>query len=69
MKSTANKLKENYLNSFGNSALLIVSQNSAYSNQDIAKKQINFEAKPTFYSLKLKHIFDLMSNDEWDEEK
>ncbi len=63
------QLKDGYLNSLGNLALLNVSQNSAYSNQDVAKKRIDFEAKPTFDSLKLKHIFDLMGNGKWDEAK
>ncbi|MEE9339156.1 MAG: DUF262 domain-containing HNH endonuclease family protein [Methylococcaceae bacterium] len=62
-------IEEECLNSFGNLALLNVSQNSAYSNQDVAKKRIDFEAKPTFDSLKLKHIFDLMGNDKWDKGK
>ena len=60
------QLKNEDLNSFGNLALLNISQNSAYSNQAVKKKKIDFEAKPTFDSLKLKHIFDLMQGGSWD---
>lgn len=63
------ELGNDTLNSFGNLALLNVSQNSAYSNQVVAKKRIDFESKSTFDSLKLKHIFDLMGNDKWDKAK
>jgi len=63
------QLKDGFLNSFGNLALLNVSQNSAYSNQDVAKKRIDFQAKLTYDSLKLKHVFDLMSSEKWDEER
>ncbi|MFC3122811.1 DUF262 domain-containing protein [Agaribacter flavus] len=64
-----NKLEDGYLDSFGNLALLNVSQNSSYSNQGVAKKRIDFESKKTYDSLKLKHIFTLMGEDSWDEEK
>jgi uncharacterized protein with ParB-like and HNH nuclease domain len=46
-----------WLNSFGNLALLSVSQNSSYSNQDIAKKKIDFDNKTTYDSLKLAKIY------------
>jgi len=63
------QLKYGFLNSFGNLALLNVSQNSSYSNKDVATKRIAFQTKPTYDSLKLKHIFDSMDNESWDEEK
>lgn len=47
-----------YLDDFGNLALLNVEQNSSYSNQDVAKKKIDFYSKPTYDSLKLKLIYD-----------
>lgn len=46
------------LDDFGNLALLNVEQNSSYSNQDVAKKKIDFYSKPTYDSLKLKLIYD-----------
>jgi hypothetical protein len=58
------KISEKRLNDFGNLALLNVSQNSSYSNQDVKKKQIDFNNKTTYDSLKLKLIYDEQT---WDE--
>ncbi len=63
------QLKDGYLDSFGNLALLNVSQNSSYSNQNVAKKRIDFEAKNIYDSLKLKHVFSLMGDGLWSEDK
>ena len=46
-----------WLNSFGNLALLSVGQNSEYSNQDVAKKRIDFQRKETYDSLKLVNVY------------
>lgn len=46
-----------YLNSFGNLALLSVGQNSSYSNQDVNKKKIDFNNKVTYDSLKLVDVY------------
>ena len=51
-----------WLNSFGNLALLSVGQNSSYSNQDVGKKKIDFENKFVYDSLKLSRIY---SNNSW----
>ncbi len=45
------------LNAFGNLVLLSPGENSSYSNQAVAKKKADFEAKPRYDSLKLKEIF------------
>jgi len=47
-----------WLNSFGNLALLSVGQNSEYSNQDVAKKKIDFKRKDTYDSLKLAKVYE-----------
>ena len=47
-----------WLNSFGNLALLSVGQNSEYSNQDVAKKKIDFQRKNTYDSLKLAKVYE-----------
>ena len=55
------KLEIEVLNSFGNLALLNVSQNSSYSNQSIIKKKDDFynnKNKSTYDSLKLKLMYD-----------
>lgn len=54
------------LDSFGNLTLLSVGQNSSYSNQDVAKKKIDFNNKSTYDSLKLAKIY---SNDSWNSEQ
>jgi uncharacterized protein with ParB-like and HNH nuclease domain len=60
-------LPDSILNSFGNLVLLSPGENSSYSNQAVKKKKADFESKPHYDSLKLKAIFDLMKNDNWDE--
>ncbi|MBJ6610012.1 MAG: DUF262 domain-containing protein [Candidatus Thiothrix moscowensis] len=60
-------LPDSILNSFGNLVLLSPGGNSSYSNQAVKKKKADFESKPHYDSLKLKAIFDLMKNDNWDE--
>lgn len=50
-----------WLNSFGNLALLSVGQNSEYSNQDVAKKKIDFQRKNTYDSLKLAKVYEFES--------
>ncbi|EPP1149401.1 DUF262 domain-containing protein [Yersinia enterocolitica] len=60
-----NRLNETSLNSFGNLVLLNPGDNSSYSNQSVAKKKADFEAKPRFDSLKLRAIF--RSNINFDE--
>jgi len=51
------KLPSETLNAFGNLVLLSPGENSSYSNQDVDKKQIDFERKSHFDSLKLREIF------------
>lgn len=63
------KLKDKFLNAFGNLVLLSPGENSSYSNQIVGKKQEDFKAKPVYDSLKLKRIFELKNNDEWDKDK
>ncbi|MDC2889487.1 HNH endonuclease family protein [Psychrosphaera algicola] len=63
------RLEDNYLNAFGNLVLLSPGENSSYSNQTVGKKQEDFKAKPVYDSLKLKQIFELKQNDEWDKDK
>jgi uncharacterized protein with ParB-like and HNH nuclease domain len=46
-----------YLDDFGNLALLSVSQNSSYSNQDVKKKKVDFDNKSTYDSLKLVFVY------------
>ncbi len=54
------------LNAFGNLVLLSPGENSSYSNQDVDKKQIDFERKQHFDSLKLREMFIQKSNSSWD---
>lgn len=70
-KTELNNLNDNidWLNSFGNLGLLSVGQNSEYSNQDVAKKRIDFERKETFDSLKLAKIYQLTHNENWNSEE
>ncbi len=63
------RLEDTYLNAFGNLVLLSPGENSSYSNQTVGKKQEDFKAKPVYDSLKLKQIFELKQNDEWDKDK
>lgn len=58
-------LEKHHLDGFGNLVLLNPGQNSSYSNQTVKKKKADFESKPLYDSLKLKHIFELMGNDHW----
>lgn len=60
-----NHIPHEYLNAFGNLVLLSPGENSSYSNQTVRKKKADFESKPYFDSLKLKAIFELMANEEW----
>jgi hypothetical protein len=50
-------IRKTALDDFGNLALLNVSQNSSYSNQDIGKKQIDFNSKPAYDALKLVFVY------------
>jgi uncharacterized protein with ParB-like and HNH nuclease domain len=52
------ELDTNLLNSFGNLALLNVSQNSSYSNMTIIQKKEKFDYQVTYDSLKLKMIYE-----------
>jgi hypothetical protein len=63
-----NLLKEKYLHSFGNLALLSVSENSSLGNQSVAKKEFDLKEKP-WVSLKLVHMFNTKKkfNNEWRE--
>jgi hypothetical protein len=54
--------RTDWLNCFGNLALLSVGQNSSYSNQDVDKKRIDFNKKDVFDSLKLAKIY---FNEKW----
>ncbi|WP_072054500.1 DUF262 domain-containing protein [Aliivibrio fischeri] len=63
------RLEDSYLNAFGNLVLLSPGENSSYSNQIVGKKQEDFKAKPVYDSLKLKRVFELKQNDEWDKVK
>lgn len=51
------QLKRHILDSFGNLVLLSPGENSSYSNQDAAKKEIDFQRKPDFDALKLRTLF------------
>ena len=57
-----------HLNDFGNLALLNVSQNSSYSNQDVQKKKIDFDKQPTYDSLKLAIIYKNKNLENYDEQ-
>ncbi|MFC4280745.1 DUF262 domain-containing protein [Thalassotalea piscium] len=63
------KLADEILNAFGNLVLLSPGENSSYSNQDVDKKQIDFERKQHFDSLKLREMFIQKSNNSWDQEE
>ncbi|WP_029590480.1 DUF262 domain-containing protein [Franconibacter pulveris] len=64
-------LDKESLDSFGNLVLLSPGENSAYSNQAVGKKKIDFDAKPVFDSLKLKAIFETRqaAEEAWGEEQ
>lgn len=57
-------LKKDILDSFGNLGLLNVGENSSYSNQDVGKKKIDFDNKPTYDSLKLMKLYHHQNFDE-----
>jgi len=59
------KLPNETLNEFGNLVLLSPGENSSYSNQDVDKKQVDFERKSYFDSLKLREMFFQKGNDLW----
>ena len=65
----SNSLEHQYLDSFGNLALLSPGENSSYSNQTVLKKQADFRSKPIYDSLKLAHIFHSITHpDDWHKE-
>lgn len=59
------QLDKRHLDSFGNLALLNSSQNSSYGHQSVDKKKADFDNRPLYDSLKLKHIFELKGNNKW----
>ncbi len=59
------ELDKSWLNSFGNLGLISVGQNSSYSNQDVRKKQIDFNDKKTYDSLKLAKIYTSKILNDW----
>jgi uncharacterized protein with ParB-like and HNH nuclease domain len=59
------KLPYKTLNAFGNLVLLSPGENSSYSNQDVDKKQIDFDRKAHFDSLKLLEIFKQKGSKPW----
>ena len=56
-----NTIERGFLDAFGNLVLLSPGENSSYSNQAVKKKQVDFEAKPQYDSLKLKSMFKLLT--------
>lgn len=63
------KLDSNILDSFGNLALLNVSQNSSYSNQYVSKKKIDFDNKVVYDSLKLFYVYNGNDTEKWGKEE
>jgi hypothetical protein len=63
------KLSDEILNAFGNLVLLSPGENSSYSNQTVGKKYEDFKDKPVYDALKLKSIFELKADSNWDEGK
>lgn len=61
------RFSDKALNSFGNLALLNVSQNSSYSNQDPEKKRVDFMHKDPYDSLKLYYVYSPKFMKEWNE--
>ncbi|MGF1826233.1 DUF262 domain-containing HNH endonuclease family protein [Vibrio splendidus] len=57
------------LNAFGNLVLLSPGENSSYSNQDVDKKQIDFDRKAHFDSLKLFEIFTQKGSKPWSKQE
>lgn len=65
-----NVLERDFLDAFGNLALLSPGENSSYSNQAVKKKWVDFEAKPQYDSLKLKAMFKLLKEEnDWQKEQ
>ncbi|GAA5526181.1 hypothetical protein Maes01_02776 [Microbulbifer aestuariivivens] len=56
-----NLLASSVLDAFGNLVLLSPGENSSYSNQAVKKKLVDFEAKRSYDSLKLKAMFDKLN--------
>ena len=63
------KLPYKTLNAFGNLVLLSPGENSTYSNQDVDKKQIDFDRKAHFDSLKLLEIFKQKGFKPWNQQE
>lgn len=63
------QIPREFLDAFGNLALLSPGENSAYSNQTVLKKRADFDSKPRYDSLKLKAMFKLIHDSEgmWSE--
>lgn len=61
------EISEGTLHSFGNLALLNVSQNSSYSHQAVGKKRLDFfsQAKPAYDSLKLYFVYNDKDVENW----
>ncbi len=57
-----------WLNSFGNLGLLSVGENSSYNNQDVRKKKVDFDNKPTYDSLKLAKVYSSQDINSWETE-
>lgn len=64
-----NKLLYEVLNAFGNLVLLSPGENSSYSNQDVDKKQIDFDRKAHFDSLKLLEMFKQKGSKPWNKQE
>jgi hypothetical protein len=56
---------------FGNLALLSPGENSSFGNKSVEVKRSEFNDRPRYESLKLAHIFNLISGDDktWNDEK
>lgn len=59
------------LDMFGNLALLSPGENSSFGNKSVEVKRSEFNDRPRYESLKLAHIFNLISGDDetWDDKK
>ncbi|SFC74472.1 DUF262 domain-containing protein [Collimonas sp. OK412] len=59
------------LDMFGNLALLSPGENSSFGNKSVEVKRSEFNDRPRYESLKLAHIFNLISGDDktWNDEK
>jgi uncharacterized protein with ParB-like and HNH nuclease domain len=63
--NTLANTESDWLNSFGNLGLLSVGENSSYNNQDVRKKKVDFDNKPTYDSLKLTKIYSSQDINSW----